>query len=320
MVQVGHQHQVLAAGEQAVDGRELAGDADRAAHARRARAATSWPSSARRPPPRREQRREDVHRGRLARAVGPEQREHGARARRAKPMPSRTRWSPNDLRSPSTAIMPAAPVMSPKPVRARTSTRPRRASPAPRSASSSRVARARSACGGPGRRRCRRRSRSPARRGPSRPRPRRASTAPRRTSPLAVLATTRAARAVDARCRRWRVDPQVAGRLADPAVAVGVLDHRAAVDGVDADRAGAGRDVGVARRRGSTSMSPTPVRSAQRAACARGGRRRTPVVSRQSPSGPVACSATPCRRCRCSCEPAGSSIETSTDPPSLNGL
>ena len=79
VLQVGHQPQVLAPGEQPVDGRELAGDADRARAPRPARCRRRGRRRAASPRVGGEQRREDLDRGRLARAVGPEQREHGAR-------------------------------------------------------------------------------------------------------------------------------------------------------------------------------------------------------------------------------------------------
>ena len=88
-----------------------------------------------------------------------------------------------------------------------------------------------------------RRARSPAR-------PSRATTSPSRTSPLAVLASTPASARSTAMSPLAGVDPQVAGDRADPGVAVGVLDHGGAVDLADAHVAGAGGDLGVARRRG----------------------------------------------------------------------
>ena len=73
MVQVAHQDQVLAPGQQVVDGRELAGDADRRAHRVRL-AHRVVPGHAQRPAVGGEQRREDRHDRGLAGAVGPEQR------------------------------------------------------------------------------------------------------------------------------------------------------------------------------------------------------------------------------------------------------
>ena len=73
--QVGHQDQVLLAGEELVHRRELAGDADRGAHGvgiPRKIVARDLDLAA----VRRDQRREDVDRGRLAGAVRPEKREH----------------------------------------------------------------------------------------------------------------------------------------------------------------------------------------------------------------------------------------------------
>ena len=91
------------------------------------------------------------------------------------------------------------------------------------------------------------------------------ATSPSRTSPLAVLATTPASARSTAMLPLAALTPQVAGDRADPGVAVGVLDHRAAVELADAHLARAGGDLGVARRRASTVMSPAPVFRSQRA-------------------------------------------------------
>jgi hypothetical protein len=77
-VQVGHQLQVLLPGQQFVDRRELAGDADRGAHRLRLGpgVVAGHPHRA---AVRRDQRGQHVHRGGLARAVRPEQGEDRAR-------------------------------------------------------------------------------------------------------------------------------------------------------------------------------------------------------------------------------------------------
>jgi hypothetical protein len=95
VVQVGHQQQVLLAGEQVVDRGELAGDADRGAH-RVGSVATSWPAT-RTSPPSADQRGQDLHRGGLAGAVRAEQGEDRARGD-VRSMPSSTTLSPKDLR------------------------------------------------------------------------------------------------------------------------------------------------------------------------------------------------------------------------------
>ena len=77
VAQVGHQDQVLLAGEEAVDGRELAGDADRAAHrvGLAGQVVAGDPHLARVGA---DQRGQDLHGRRLAGAVGAEQREDRA--------------------------------------------------------------------------------------------------------------------------------------------------------------------------------------------------------------------------------------------------
>ena len=97
--QVGHQAEVLLAGEQVVDGGELPGDADRGAN----RVGFAWPGRARRratsPPSAGMQRGEDVDGGGLAGAVRAEQGEDRS-LRHGQVEAVEHEWSPKDLRSP----------------------------------------------------------------------------------------------------------------------------------------------------------------------------------------------------------------------------
>jgi hypothetical protein len=73
-----HEHEVLPAGEDLVDGGELPGEADRPPHLRRVRDHVEA-VDAERASVEAEERREDAHDGGLAGPVGAEQREDGAR-------------------------------------------------------------------------------------------------------------------------------------------------------------------------------------------------------------------------------------------------
>jgi hypothetical protein len=102
VVQAGHQEQVLLAGEQVVDGGELAGDADRGPDGVRlpgqvvARDLDLAAVGA-------DQGGQDVDGGGLAGAVGPSS-EKIVPSGTSRSMPSSTSWSPNDLRSPVARI------------------------------------------------------------------------------------------------------------------------------------------------------------------------------------------------------------------------
>jgi hypothetical protein len=96
------QLEVLPAGQLLLKGRRLAGQADRAAH--RGRLPNDVAAVHHRPPRvRQQQRRQDAHRGRLARTVRPEQAQHRP-CGTGRSMPRSACTSPNDLANPSTRI------------------------------------------------------------------------------------------------------------------------------------------------------------------------------------------------------------------------
>ena len=113
------------------------------------------------------------------------------------------------------------------------------------------------------------------------------------------------------------LDAQVAAGDADGRGAVGVLDHGAAVERADADLTGAGGDVGVPGRVADGDVAGSALDVQRRRRCrARSGRART--SSGQSPRRPVT-SKSAIALVALSCEPAGSSIVTSIEPPWLRG-
>ena len=232
------------------------------------------------------------------------ERDHVAEA----PCPARgRRWRGSCGTPPDRDVAVAACGRAPRP-----SPRRQRAGPPARA----RCARGRSACRGRARRRCRRGCR-----------PRASPSAVSRDDRPALdlaqadvavggLGRDRGARAVDGDAAVGRAAREVAGDVADPGVAVGVLDHRDAVELAPARTvARAGRDLGVAGRAVDDDVADAGLE-------VDGGRPRrpgsspTPVLMRQSPSGPCSAKSViwPAPR---TCEPAGSSIVTSIDPPSL---
>ena len=97
VMQVGHQREVLASGEQIVDGRELARNSDRVAYGV-GLACHVVPRDPDLAVVRLEQGGEDAHHRGLARPVGSEEREDAA-CSTVKSTPSRTTFSPKDMRT-----------------------------------------------------------------------------------------------------------------------------------------------------------------------------------------------------------------------------